>query len=433
MKGKIFLYLACITITFDSFPFNIYGLGSPKPLYLVFLTLFFMINILKVFKIKVKLTDNIAFYILFVSWLITLVKAKYYYANYNPLLTFTNLIIGFIIVYLSILIVINFGNIKVYEKIKKYIIIGYVIALIVGIMQFITIHLNTNIFNNIYPYILRDLQYVNQGRIHFTFGEPSYIGGNIFLILIPLYKYISNKNKKLYIMFVAFIYILGISSFSMQLLLDTFIFVVFLLLFHKRISMLKKMLVFIISIFILFSLNKLFIQDNYFKIDNVFYRRLVSNVKEYTNFFKNDKKINDQSLEVRITLAKTALKGIEDNPILGSGLGYFGESYKKNINDVYPYWQSSFELVKFYNKEYSYSYIFYFNIVNEAGILGVVFLIMFFWPILVNKKNPYVIMSLYFLIQANLFGNICIILMITVNKYIKRGRENENNDGYTCI
>lgn len=419
MFGKILIYLACLTLPFDAFPFKYYNLGSSKPLSLIFIYLFFLVNIFKITKFKFSDDDWKSFFFLFFSFIITLIKVVLYYKDYSPLITFINLFLSFFITYQSTIFIINMGDKKTFEIIKKSIVIGYSISLLIGLLQFITIYGGINIFNNLYPYILRDTEYISQGRIHFAFGEPSYIGIHLFLILLPLYGFIDIKNKRKYRLFLIMYYILSIFSFSMQFILDTIIFIVFYFLINKKIKASKKIGVITISIIVAIIIYNLFIANNYFNIENPFYHRIVRNINRQENIFDPNVYIQDQSVAVRTSLAKVGLVGIQDHPIVGYGLGYFGESYRENISKVNYFWTLNSELVKKYQDPQP-CYVFYLNMLTEAGVLGLLFLIYFFKSILTRGNNPFFIfalMSTYFLIQLSLFGTIPIIIVIALVKY----------------
>jgi hypothetical protein len=432
MSYKIFFYLALLFIPFDSFPFNIYGLGSSKPLSIYFFMIFFILNAKNIFKIKFSREDILFFIFIPIICLLSFFKAKYSFNDIKGVATFLNSIFGFVSIYISFCIVIT--NTKSKNQIDKYIriiVIGYFIAIIIGILEIMFMYLNMAFLADILKCVLRDTNYLTEKRVHFSFGEPSYIGQHLFLVLVPIlyYKIYYQKKyqlKRYSIMFILFI-IIAILSFSSQLVIDSIVFFILNFLINKTF---KKKLIYILLLVVgIFTINNFFIDNNYFNIQSPYYTRIVNNIESIKGSNLKDVIDNDQSIRVRYDLSAISERASKDYILTGYGMGNFIFEYKRYINEIDPYFFNNKELTNIYNSNYKYAYNFYLSILSEGGIIGIIWMLLFFKGIFKNKDifHIFMLVALYLLLQNNIFGSIPIIFWFCYSK------RNNFNDNKGCI
>lgn len=429
MNFKFLFYLALLFLPFDSFPFNLYGLGSNKPLSLYIFILFFLVNIDKVLKIKLYKEDFCFFLCIPIMCLISYFKAKYIFYSDSGVTTFVNNMIGFIAIYLSFTIAIH--NTKSKSELDRYIriiIIGYSISFFIGILEILFMYFNITSISEILKYIIRDTNYLTEKRLHFSFGEPSYIGQHLFLVLMPILYYKNRfsdkKSSNKYRIFLYAFIMLSIFSISSQLIIDFIVFFAVVILINK--SFKQKIVYILASIIILLSINNLFINNNYFHIKSPYYSRIVSNIQSIKGDNDNmDVVNNDQSIRVRYDLSAVSYKAIKDNILSGYGFGNFIFAYRNYINDVDPLFYNNEELTKIYYSDYKFQYNFYLFILSDGGIIGVAWILLFFGRIIHNigiLKNRmgkffiFMVMAFYLLIQSNLFGSNFILFWICISK-----------------
>ena len=108
-------------------------------------------------------------------------------------------------------------NKKDIKKIVNILFISYLISLIFGIIEFITIKANIPIIKDAFN-VLFKRDYIQYGRVQYFFTEPSFIGMHIFGILLPIY-WISKERKMLYLI-IAFIISTIAFNCGVRILLD---------------------------------------------------------------------------------------------------------------------------------------------------------------------------------------------------------------------
>lgn len=145
------------------------------------------------------------------------------------------------------------------KEVINIILLAYYISIIVGILQFVTIKFNIGFLKNIFI-VLSKRNYVNMGKVQFTFTEPSYIGMHLFGVLLPIY--IISQDKRLLRLIVLFLGISLIISSSVKLIIDTIV-VLFIFFLLKNIKNAKIIISIIIAIpILLVTINILYNNNN---------------------------------------------------------------------------------------------------------------------------------------------------------------------------
>lgn len=402
MLNKILVYLSMFFLFFDSFPFEKIGLGSSKPLSLVFLAIYFALNIRRIINTKCNRIEK-GIMIFFIIMLInSLFKGWIVYSNLNNFKRFFNENISIIFIYFALKdIFINY-KFKL-DKIINSIFYGYCFNNIFGILQLIYFKTGSEFLLRINDFFMRTTHHIENGRLHFLFGEPSFIGTHIVIIIIPLIvlcKYKSIKiNMFIRINFLIMI-ILSFNSKSLRFILDIIIGLIIILLVINREKIMKVVFVVIPLIIMVLIFTP--------KILNSFSDNLL--VMRINNIINKSSNVTDNSLWARKDYSLVGLNSLKKNPILGYGGGYYDKAYKENIAEVDPYYYNNMELLRNYDAEYLNSINMYARFSSEFGLIGIIFLVIFIINIFRKKKNN-ILKAIFILILYNWVQNDSLILI----------------------
>ncbi|ATD54259.1 O-antigen ligase family protein [Clostridium chauvoei] len=414
MRAEILIKLAFILITFDAFPFHKLGISlSSMPLSYIFIGLFFIANLDNMIKLKIKKFElSIIMYALFmiIFTIITNYRNSFSSLGLNK---FINEFILTFIGYFSIKLYLQVK--KDYKKILKLAINGIKISVFFGIIQFFYIHvMKLNFIFNILDKITLDTEYLLWGRISMNFGEPSFIGRYILLIIIPYLLLIEKKKKSDNIYICAFI-ILGILSGSTRIVFDIAAGIVVLTFIYykeiiKKISLTK---IFIGSYIIILSILIMFV----IKPDQVFGQ--IENVQErIAIIFDKDSGKKDLSTECRLSYSLIGPYSLKEKPF-GYGIGNYIYAYRDNIKSVNKNYMGNYELVSVYNREWLSSFNMYSRFMVETGILGCLFMLIsiigLFNKVKYNREFTVILLlNLYNIIQSDFMAFIPMLIWISI-------------------
>lgn len=229
-------------------------------------------------------------------------------------------------------------------KEMKYIFYGYLSTIFImgiyGLYQFI--------FRKADVFLIS----LNVPRVQATFENTNAYGAYLVLALFPLLQLSikgSKKMKKIYIVNLFLVITNLVLTFSRNAWMAFVIGLLLFIIFYNR-----KLILAIIGFFIFAMINP----------------------KIYTRILQfKDKSQN----EGRMSLWKTAIKMIKDNPILGIGNGNFPTRYREYINR-YPYLKlKEAEILPTHNS--------YLKVQCELGIFGSISFIAMLYLVLIKIRN----------------------------------------------
>ncbi|CAN7689870.1 O-antigen ligase family protein [Paenibacillus sp. LjRoot153] len=399
IKFVIIFYLALICLPFDEFPFGVYGFGVNKPLSLYIFLLFLILNIPVLLRLRYKNTELIIF-----SCILFLIICSFYisYLRYNSIdnqYKVLNEFLGGVITYLSFKAYADIKDEKALLKMFKIILGSYILASIFGIIEFVYIYIaKSDVIISFLQLFLspRFYGYLYSGhRIQFSFGEPSFIGFHLFLVVFPIILLLNFKGYKIgkLLKFNTCIFLLlSFISLSGKFILDFLVFILaYIFLYKERLTTTKFKLLGLLSIVTLIG---------------GFY------LLNYTDLFSRFQNglYEDSSGRVRSDLSIISLIAIKDHQLMGYGLGNFLDAFKNNISYVDESFGDNYELVTDYYLQnfYLHCYNMYGRILTETGIVGVFIFILIFFKLAKYSKhnfNKFVsVLLLYNLLQVDTFS-----------------------------
>lgn len=408
MRATILIYVSFLLLPLEDFPFEKYGIWSNHSVSLLFMLLFFIINIDKI-RIRRKNMKLIGLFaiVFLISFLFSVFK---YNADFTGCLKELNSMITFIPYTFGMYLFYRNSSYLQKKRLISATVIGYIGMFLVGILQLLTNVMGSNALNDIWGYLIEDPRWlVEEGRLQFTLSEPSYFTYHFFCIILPLKKLVSDNYKKMYNIFLIMYSILGLFTFSSLYYICLIIYIVTKI-FDNKENNIKKYLgictiiICIVAVFIMLDSHLLKLTGNVYLIrfDDL-YHRIAQNQFSFDNIG------GDMSLSTRTTLLAIGILGFLRHPILGYGFGYGLEAYKDLISTVNPWWSKNSELMAMYSQR---DYIFlggiYTNLLCGAGIIGLIIIFYLCKDIVGSKfvNNSEKITFFILMLQTNLIGII---------------------------
>ena len=290
------------------------------------------------------------------------------------------------------------------EDITKLLIQAYMVSIIIGWIQFITIKLNIIPLYKIFDF-LSMRNYMNTGRVQFSFTEPSFIGMHIFGVLLPLYLITKEKNILKIIVF--FIISNFIFNSSVRFIFDSIIVIIILAIFymirHKETKKLVSIIAICIGILLLtYATNT--------RIRNIVDKGIYA----------------DSSLSTRYFRLTSSLYGYMNYPygfIFGYGMG----------NSIIPMKSGYYQALSNYKNDYlveiegiidptnfdsNASFCLFTRIISEYGII-IFILIIICTYILMSKSNfkykyELLLITVYLYLQFDSYAFYTIWIFITI-------------------
>lgn len=419
MRFQKLLYLASLTLFYDSFPANKIGLGdTTKPLSLIFILLFFIFNFDNIIKIKWRKIEVFTLIFFLTTIAVSFFRVYsdgFYLFNAKK---FLNEIIIMILIYLSFRLYFSKINKEELTKTFKYALYGYSINNLFGVLQFIYIYiLKSSSILTINKILLNSTAHLEKGRIQFLFGEPSFISQHIILIILPIVIYFKYNNVKIsrYLkVSLLIMFCMTIFSKSIKSILDFIIFLAIYIIIYRKFKVTKKMIISTIFVFFLSILSFMIINPNKILSQNIVLKRIDSIVSSIGNWSNYTNK--DGSLVARLNYSLVGFYSIKDFPILGYGGTHYIKAYKNNLEKIDPLFYTNTELLRnFIQVDTLNSINMYSRVTCEFGLLGIIWSLAFInriWHF--TKRNKFermiVFINLYNIIQMDSLISIPLLL-----------------------
>lgn len=292
------------------------------------------------------------------------------------------------------------------DKDIKILTIVYIISLLIGWIQFLTIKFDIQILKQFFI-IIEKRSYIKVSRVQFTFTEPSFIGMHLFGILLPLYLY--TKKKNICTIIIAFCISSIMFSSGVRILVDIIIvaIILYIIFFIKNIKNVKVVALTFVAIIIgVIGIKILYDTNN--RVKNII----------------DDGIYADASLATRVFRINATLKGcIHDSKLLiGYGLG----------NAIVPLQSGYGEALQEYDNLYitevnqlagtvsndNVSFCMYTRIISEFGIVLLIVAIVYLYVLSIKSDNyflkNYIWILLYLYIQFDSYAFYTIWLYIVL-------------------
>lgn len=406
-NSDIIFYIAIFLLPFENFFFApSSGWATITP---IILAIYILLN-LRVFLKEISRFKNILT-LLTLGTILTLIN--YLFIKPTALNTINSIIslgLGLVCLFsLDIYYTKNNGDIK---KPIKIIFIAYLIALIFGIVEFITIKANIQILKDMFEFLFKR-NYIRYGRVQYFFTEPSFIGMHIFGILLPIYW--MSKDKKILYLMIAFIISAVIFNCGVKILLD--IAIVGIILLFTYLIKNKKYKCIVIIPFVILVIGSFLYSYNY-RIREIINRGIYA----------------DGSLATRYFRIQSSVIGYTKNPIhalFGYGMGNSIVPLRDGYDKAIKSYKSSYmdEVKGLGNTSYtddSVSYCFYARFISEYGLILLIILI--FDIIKLTKRSsfkykyPYLLIIAYLYLQFESYAFYALWLFILIMMYTEKKR-----------
>lgn len=413
-----FFYLACLLVTFEIFPFHNYGLGTGKSLSVIPCLFYFVYNLF-IKRLSIPKYFRVELACIFILLMSSLLNDIFVYDDFVGITTSLNMWGLYIIYFLCFQTFMLKAEKSKIINMFRCILASFKISLFFGILEFIYFHIaHISFLKSFVSLFVRDEMYLNSERMQFNFGEPSSCGLFVALLLpLTIYSlaklgYIFTKIEKIEIVLI----FIGSAIFSKSASFWSVFAIMILSLFIfsgivKKISLKKILITAIFGVVAIISFS-------YVSKLNVFTR-----IENLTKVQSNSSFEGDNSSATRFALWYISYEMFKDNYIWGIGWGNFALEYPNYYKSI-PYYMDTLELSnKLRNKQHQ-SYSIYSTALAEGGVVGLIWLLLFFkrlWPDTKYKKF-FVFVYLFLCLQIIIiykFECLLIAFILANNKINK--------------
>ena len=374
LTEDFFFYLACLLITFNIFPFDLYGMGSGKNLAIIPLILYLLQSIFRhrVFFPNTYLNEFICIFILLlISW----AKSIIVYGDTIGITSSISMWMSYAIFIISLSVFFKNADRKKVLAMLKFLFASFKISLFFGILEVIYFYVIPS--NGFIPAFIRsfvrDGMYLEVQRLQFNFGEPGeaalLITCFFSMIVYSLHKmgYKFSRLEKIQIVMLYLLEAIYAKSMSFWMIAMAFVCsFCFEKIVHERSK--KSLKLFILVPFLIF------IAVTYIgSIDEVSLKRFQSIMLEDHQTAAQE----DGSSATRIGLWFVSAKMYVDYPLLGVGWGNFAQEFPKYLDKIPKYFITNEMLYKIHSNNHQ-SYSIYSTALTEGGIVGLVWMLFAF-------------------------------------------------------
>lgn len=381
--NKLFL-IACFLIPFENFWF------APSSGWATIAPIVFFIYVMLNFKYAIRSLEKNSFLIVILIYglLITLVNYLFMEAKIGNLVdTLISVALGISFYFAIDIYFVQKG--KQVETIVNYLVIAYSLSMFIGIFEFLVVRLGS-IDGIRLIMMLSKRNYIQYGRVQFTFTEPSFIGMHIYGVLFPIY--VLTRDKKIKYIMILYIFLAIVMGCSARVVFDTAVFMI-IFLFYK-IDLKKAKNIFIVcSIVVSIIMGGLYIYNANYRI------RMIVNQGIYA----------DGSLATRWFRINASLKGYQKNKLhtlIGYGYGNAIVPLRDGFVEARGEYKNpnTWEINGLINPNISsdsVAYCLYTRWISELGLIGflsIVFYFLKYW-----RKVPDGGMKIYFWLVCYLY------------------------------
>ncbi|MBR1376797.1 MAG: O-antigen ligase family protein [Bacilli bacterium] len=406
INTNIFFYIAVFLVPFENLFFApTAGWATIAP---ILFGIYFILNINKIIKlVKIKniwIAILIAFALNIYNFILTDFSV---YRTGNTLIT---LGLGVMEYYTFVY---YYERNKLLDKVIKILLVAYAISIAIGIVQWIAIKFNISFIINLFHILLKRSNYLNVGRVQFSFTEPSFISMHLYGVLLPLYY--ATKNKKVLITIVMFVLLSFLFNSGVRVILDTLIVIIIMIIYHAIANKRNRKYLLIVILLIPLFIFMLFSNNNRF--ENIVTNGVYADASLASRFFR-----------IESSIYGYAKKPI--NFITGYGLGNstipIAEGFDKaylNYKNEYTYEIIGYQTYNEHSNDNA-SFCLYIRIISEFGILIFAFLIYQVYKIYKNStfayKLPLLLIVGYLYLQFDSYAFYSIWLVFAILNITKK-------------
>ena len=413
-KDSLF-YLSCFFITFNSFPFDKYGLGSLKPLSFIFIVPYFL-KLIYTKKVRVKKNLQKLFLLiailLFFSFFLGLLR-------YNDLSGFRTSL-GFwggFIIYSSTISTFfaDADDLKMYNSVRC-VFLSFWFSFVFGILEFLLFEFDISKIGDFLLLFLRDDWYLFTERIQLNFRESGDAGQLLPGLFFPVVLYLKKKGYSFSflekVMIVGTVLLTALYSRSASFIIVGSL--TLLLYFHTWLKQYKFYR--ITTLFLLIFTLVVGVYGTY---------ELMNIASEFDGTLgrvallmssPEDAFEGDLSSAARIGMFWICAAIFFNNLFLGSGLGYMGYLFPLYLYSIPDYFITPEMVDKTSKIAGNYSYSIITIMTSEGGVVGLIWLLFFLYPLWKAFRKypefrPFIIVYFLIMLQQDIVNSFVLVYM----------------------
>lgn len=420
---EFFMYAAAFLFCIDDSPF-MFGSGY-KPISVLLIIVYLLFQLPKLFRLRYRRIEFFIFAFLVVCLLISFVQVTMNHYQFVGLINASETLGSGFACYLAFKLFVNEcdGDDTKFTKLFLWMIRGYSIAVAVGFLEFLYVYgAPSGFLSSIIHFFVERAGYISDGRIHFSFSEPSFISLHTNLLLLPAVVILKNKGllTRYHKMIVVLFFILSLFSLSIRFYLDILVFIVaYLFLTSNSRIFFKRMFVLLLSCAAVIVLTNMIFVQNIFGLNSYHFYRMA-------NMIENPGSAgNDTSTMIRATYTRIGFESFMDHPLIGYGLGNYHYAYVAHFNSINPAdLQKAQELSNAVDDYNLHTYDMFARLASEMGLLGIAaFLLTLYFALSLrggNFSKLMIFLVVYSQLQFDSLSLIQLYLWIALlqSKYI---------------
>lgn len=418
-----FFYCGMLLITFDSFPFSRYGLGSNKSLSIIPLMLYIVLKTIQKKNNIIKISIN-NLMLIFSGSLLLIDSAFQGFTKYKNMAGFSRAVNMFAVFYITIFsFEIFIKNATKYSVIKmfKCIFKSFTISLFFGVLELIYFYIvKLQIIHDFILLFVRDQMYLDVRRLQFNFGEAGNTGvmiGILFPLTIIALKKLGYNFKKREYLKIGLILIISIFSAALNYLTIICILIISYIILGNGKNQKLHITIIIIFLISLFIINQILKSNWFLQYSLSSNSRILSILVNFNNIYK------DSSIQTRLGFFQISINSFLKKPITGYGLGYYTYAFRENFNTVNPLLKT-WEMIEDLKRTDLQDLGIIFSAISEGGVIGIFFMITLFSCFKNTPKfwKPFIIAIIVEMLQ-NIFIywiSLIIAFCIITNPKIKK-------------
>lgn len=428
-----FMYAAAFLFCIDDSPF-MFGNGY-KPISVLFILLYVLFQLPKLFRLKFKRLEFYIFAFMAVCLLISLFQVIMNHYQFTGLINAAQTLAAGSICYLGFKLFVQEcdGDETKFTKLFIWLLRGYGIAVVIGFLQLIYIYaVPSGFLSSVINLFVERAGYISDGRIHFSFSEPSFISLHSNLWLLPAVVILKNKGllTRSHKWIVALFFFLSLFSLSVRFYLDILVFIVAYLFLtsHSKIFF-KRMFVLLLSCAAVVVLMNLIFVQNVFGLNSYHFYRMASMIENPGSAS------NDTSTMIRATYSRIGFESFADHPLFGYGLGNYHYAYVAHYHSINPDDLQKAQELRAAVQDYNlHTYDMFARLASEMGSLGILALLLTLYFVIGFRGKNFSKLIIFLVVYSQLqFDSLSLIQLYFWGAMLQSKYISDLNIGYAGI
>lgn len=408
-------YLSCFFITFNSFPFDKYGLGALKPLSFIFIVPYFL-KLICTKGVYVKKNLQKLFLLIAILLFFSLFLGLFRYNDLSGFRSSLGFWGGFIIYSCTIsTFLADADDQKVYNSVRC-VFLSFWFSFIFGFLECLLFETGISIIRDFLLLFIRDDWYLFTERIQLNFRESGDAGQLLPGLLFPVVLYLKKRGYSFSFlekgMIIGTVLLTALYSKSASFIIVGSVSM--LLYFHTWLKQYK--LYRITTLFLLIFTLVVVVYGSY-KLMNMASEldgtlgRVALLMASPEDAFEGD-----LSSASRIGMFWICATIFFNNFLLGSGLGYMGYLFPRYLYSIPDFFITPEMVERASMIEVNTSYSIITMATSEGGVVGLVWLLFFLYPLWKTFRRfpefrPFVIVYFLIILQQDVVNSFVLVYM----------------------